>query len=66
MALKELIEEAHESGKPDRIAAAEALQAKFDEVLNSYDHKWFLGKMDPAEKARRTQSAEEFNTRYKD
>ena len=35
-------------------------------VLNSDDHKWFLGKMDPEEAARRKQAAaEEFKARYK-
>ena len=65
-ALKELMHEAHKSGNPERIAAAEALQVKLDEVLNSDDHKWFLGKMDPEENARRKKAAEEFKARYKD
>ena len=65
-ALKELIHEAHESGNAERIAAAEALRVKLDEVLNSDNHKWYLGKMDPEEKARRKQAAEEFKARYKD
>ncbi len=64
-ALKELIEEAHDSGDAGRIQAAEALQAKLDEVLNSDNHKWFLGKMDPEEAARRKKAAEEFKARYK-
>jgi hypothetical protein len=64
-ALKELIKEAHESGDAKRITAAEALQIKLDEVLNSDDHKWHLGKMDPEEAARRKQAAEEFKARYK-
>jgi len=65
-AIKELIKEAHESGKPERIKAAEAVQVKLDEVLNSDDHKWYLGKLDPEEKARRKKAAEEFKARYKD
>ena len=64
-ALRELIHEAHESGNAERIAAAKALQVKLDEVLSSDDHKWFLGKMDPEEKARRKKAAEEFKARYK-
>ncbi len=42
-----------------------ALAAELDKVLNSEDHKWFLGKMDPAEAARRKKAAEEFKSRYK-
>ncbi len=64
-ALKSLIKEANESGKPERIEAAKALQVKLDEVLNSDDHKWFLGKMDSEEQARRKAAAEEFKERYK-
>jgi len=64
--LKELIKQAHESGDAERIKAAEALQARLDELLNSDDHKWFLGKMDPEEAARRKKAAEEFKARYKD
>jgi hydroxylamine dehydrogenase len=62
--LRELIEEANHSGDADRIRAAEELEILLDEVLNSDDHKWFLGKMDPAEQARRKQAADEFKARY--
>jgi hypothetical protein len=64
--LRELIEEAHASGDGERAKAAAALRAKLDEVLNSDDHKWFLGKMDAEEKARRKEAAEEFKARYND
>ncbi len=50
---------------PAKAAAAGKLAEKLDQVLNSDDHKWFLGKMDPAEAARRKQAAEEFKERYK-
>jgi hydroxylamine dehydrogenase len=62
--LRKLIEEAHESGDTERIKAAEALETKLNEVLNSNNHKWFLGKMDPEEAARRKKAAEEFKQRY--
>lgn len=62
--LEELVIEGQTSGDPQKQAAAKALQAKIDEVLNSDDHKWYLDKMDPAEKARRKQAAEEFKARY--
>jgi len=62
--LEELVMEGQTSGDTQKQAAAKALQAKIDEVLNSDDHKWYLDKMDPAEKARRKQAAEEFKARY--
>ncbi len=43
---------------------AKALQSKLDEILNSDNHKWFLGKLDPAEKAKRDKAREEFKKRY--
>ena len=52
------------SGDAKKVAQAEALAAKLDEVLNSDAHKWYLGKMDPAEKERRKKAAEEFKKRY--
>ena len=63
-ALRHLIEEGLRSGDEARAEAAEALQAKLEEVLNSDDHKWFLGKMDPEDAARRKQAADEFKARY--
>jgi hypothetical protein len=48
----------------EKAKAAAALKAKLDEVLGSDDHKWYLGKMDPEEAARRKKAAEEFNQRY--
>jgi hydroxylamine dehydrogenase len=65
-AIRELVEAANHSGNQERIAAAAALDAKLDEILNSDNHKWFLGKMDPDEVARRKQAAQEFKDRYKD
>ena len=46
--------------------AAKVLAAKLDEVLNSDDHKWYLNKLDPAEKAKRLKAAAEFQSRYDD
>ena len=62
--LREMIHEGMESGDPEKVAAAEALNAKLDEILNTDDHNWFIGKMDPAEEARRKEAAEEFKSRY--
>ncbi|MCP3902212.1 MAG: hydroxylamine oxidoreductase [Planctomycetes bacterium] len=64
-AIRHLVKEAHESGDPERSAAADALAAKLDEVLNSNDHKWVLGKMDPEEAARRKAASDAFKARYK-
>jgi hypothetical protein len=62
--LEHLIEQGKTSGDADKVKAAAALQTKLDEVLNTDDHKWYLDKMDPDDKARRKQAAEEFKARY--
>ena len=60
---KEIAEHARgEGGK--KAAAGKKLLGMIDEALNSDDHKWFIGKMDPAEKARRQKAAQEFKDRY--
>ncbi len=58
---RELAEHAIAEGKKKQ---GEAVLAVIDEVLNMDDHKWFIGKMDPAEKARRAKAREEFKKRY--
>ena len=63
--LEELVEKNLHSDDPETVKAAEALQAKLDEVLRTDDHKWFIGEMDPAEAERRAKAAEEFRARYK-
>lgn len=62
--LQHLIEKHAASSDPAKAKAAAALQAKLDSVLNSDDHKWFLGKMDPAEAEKRQAALEEFRARY--
>ncbi len=62
--LEELIHQGKASGDPTKVKAAAALAKKLDEILNSENHRWFLGKLDPAEQARRKQQAEEFKKRY--
>ncbi len=62
--LEHLIAKGQSSGDADKIKAAENLQAKLDEVLNSNNHKWFLDKMDPQEKAARKKAASDFKARY--
>ncbi len=63
--LEHLIEKGMDSGDANKVVAAEALQSKLDSVLNSENHKWYLGKMDPEDAARRKREAEEFKNRYK-
>jgi len=59
--LEHLIEQGMAGGLE---AEAQALAVKLDEVLNSDDHKWYLDKLDPEEKAKRKKAAEEFKARY--
>jgi hypothetical protein len=63
--LQKMIEKGLKSEDPKKLEATKALQTKLDSVLNSDDHKWFLGKMDPEEAARRKKAAEEFKARYR-
>ena len=65
-AVKEMIEDGHDSGDAEKMKAADALAAKLEEVLNSDDHKWYIGKLDPAEAQRRKEAQEEFKARYND
>ena len=62
--LEELVEKGLHSGDDAKVAAANALQAKIDEVLSSADHKWYIGQMDPEEAAARAKAAAEFKKRY--
>jgi len=59
--IKELIAEGRAHGK---VSAAQAVQKLLDEILNSSLHKWYLGKMDPAEKKSREEAAAQFKKRY--
>ncbi len=62
--LEKLVKHGKESGDAEKVKAAKNLQAEIDRVLNSPDHKWYLGKMDPKEAEKRKQSAAEFKARY--
>ena len=62
--LEEIIEKGTASKDPAKQAAAETLSRKLDEVLNSPNHRWYVDKMDPAEKQRREQQQAEFQKRY--
>jgi hypothetical protein len=63
--LEGLIEQGRRSDDPERKAAAEALAARLEEILNAPNHRWYLNRMDPAEKAQRDKQREEFQERYR-
>jgi len=62
--LEKIAEEGMKSPDQAKAAAAKNLSKVIDETLNSEDHQWYLGKMSPEEKERRTKAAEEFKKRY--
>jgi hypothetical protein len=59
--VEELIDEARKHGKN---AQANRVYKLLDDILNSEMHKWFIGKTDPEEIARRKAAASEFRKRY--
>ena len=63
--LEDLIEKGRKSGDAAKKDAAEKLAALLDETLNSENHKWYLGKMDPKEAEQRKKAADDFKNRYK-
>jgi len=62
--LRELVAKGKASKDAGKKAAADALQKGIDEMLNSPEHRWFLGKLPPEEAAERAKRAEEFKARY--
>ncbi|MCP4501507.1 MAG: hydroxylamine oxidoreductase [Deltaproteobacteria bacterium] len=62
--LEHIIHDGMESGDATKVADAKKLQAELDKMLNSKNHRWYLGKMSPAEKAKRDERAKEFKNRY--
>jgi len=63
--IEEIIEKGIHSKNKKEVEAAENLQKLLDETLENTDHRWYLGKMDPVDKARREKAAKEFKDRYK-
>ncbi len=59
--LQELIEAARKNGNS---SGANEVEKALEEVLNSEMHKWFLGKIDPEEAAKRKAAAQKFRDRY--
>jgi len=63
-ALQDIIARNLQSADATKAKQAQALQAKLDAVLDSPDHRWFLGRMDPAEARRREAERKAFVERY--
>jgi len=63
--LEHLVEKHHDSGDTAKREGARNLKNTIDEVLNTPDHRWYLGKMDPKEAAARKEAAEKFKAQYK-
>ena len=59
--VRELIEKARKGGN---VKGANAVQAKLDQVLNSPEHAWFIGKTPPAVAKLRAVQMKKFNQRY--
>ena len=62
--LREVLQRAARSGNATKAAAARQVGAELDRVLNSQEHRWFLGKISPTERAARKKASEEFQKRY--
>jgi len=62
--VKHIIAENLKSKDKNKVAAAKRVEQLLNGVLNSADHRWFIGKMSPEEKARRKKAQEEFKKRY--
>ncbi len=62
--LQEVVEKNKDSSDPAKKEAAAKLHKLLEDTLNSDNHKWYLGKMSPEEKARREAQVKEFQKRY--
>jgi len=62
--LEELVEKNEHSEDATKKAAAEKLKALLAETLEHKNHRWFIGKEDPAKAAARKKAAQEFKARY--
>lgn len=63
--IRELIEHGKHGSAEDK-KAADNLAKVLDKVLNMDEHKWYIGKMDPAEKAARKKRQADFKSRRHD
>jgi len=64
--LEELVERGMTSDDPTKQQAAQKLHEMLASILANDDHKWFVGKMSPAEAAARKKAADDFKARYSD
>ena len=62
--LEELVEKYENSEDAKKKAAAENLKALLAKTLEHKNHRWFIGKEDPAKAAARKKAAQEFKARY--
>jgi hydroxylamine dehydrogenase len=62
--LEHLIEKGLESDDSAKVQAAKALQVGLDEVINSKEHRWYIGKMSDEERTERKRRSDEFKARY--
>ncbi len=62
--LESLIKKGMDSKDPKKMQAAKALKKGLLDILNNPQHRWYLGKMSPAEKAKRDLRSKEFKKRY--
>jgi hypothetical protein len=62
--IQEIIEAGTKSEKPKAQELAAQLERTLQEVLETPNHRWFLGALDPEEKARRERRQREFQGRY--
>lgn len=63
--LRDVIAKGKASSNPDAQKKAAELDDMLAKVLNSPDHKWSIGKEDPAVKTERLKRVKEFEQRYK-
>jgi hypothetical protein len=62
--LREVLEKGLKSDDSVKVEAARKVQAELDQVLNSENHRWFLGKMSQEDRDARKKASEEFKKRY--
>lgn len=62
--LREVLEKALNSDDSAKVEAAKNVQVELDQVLNSENHRWFIGKMTQEERDARKKASEEFKKRY--
>ncbi len=62
--LKEIGEKNLNSKNQTKAKGAKILLAQLDKLLNTPEHKWYIGKLSPEEKAKRKKAQMEFKKRY--